>query len=156
MCQQHDIDLLLFLQGAQAKLTVNNISSKELLPVDEEGLLGEGSFGQCFIRTYTRLNIQVIEKKKCWQAVQEISLRKHKLCICFPNIIFQTILGVQFDQHPFSIVMQFIGNNYLLSTVYHLLQQHDVHLRKRDWIKISFNVGGAWAHVLKRGISNAI
>lgn len=46
--------------------------------------------------------------------------------------------------------MQFIGNN-LSSTVYDLLRQDDVYLNKRDWMKISFNVADALAHVHKIG-----
>jgi len=61
-----------------------------------------------------------------------------------------TILGVQLEQKPFSIVLEFIGEQRSSSTVHELLQRKNT-LDERTWIKISFNVADALAHMHKKG-----
>ena len=61
-----------------------------------------------------------------------------------------TILEVQLEQKPFSIVMEFIGVQHCSSTVHDLLQRDNV-LAETDWIKISFNVADALSHMHKKG-----
>ena len=61
-----------------------------------------------------------------------------------------TILGAQLEQKPLSIVMEFIGEQRSSSTVHELLQRENTR-HERTWIKISFNVAGALAHMHKKG-----
>ena len=61
-----------------------------------------------------------------------------------------TILGVQLEQKPFSIVMEFIDEQRSSSTVHELLQR-EITLDERTWIKTAFNVADALAHMHKKG-----
>ena len=133
----------------QEKLSFNNICPNELLPVHKAGFLGEGSFGQCFIRNYARLNIPVVEKQMSRSSVGDIIKEAQIMqLLSHPNI--PTILGVQCEKPPFSIVMQFIGDDHSSCTVHDLLGRDD-NLHKRDWVKISLNIANALAHVHKKG-----
>jgi len=63
-----------------------------------------------------------------------------------------TTLGVQLEQKPFSIVMEFTGEQRSSSTVHELLKRENT-LDERTWIKISFNVADALAHMQKKRLS---
>ena len=60
-----------------------------------------------------------------------------------------TILGVQLEKKPYSIVMEFIGEQNQSFPVCKLLKMNV--LDGRGWIRISFNVADALFHLHKKG-----
>lgn len=65
-----------------------------------------------------------------------------------PNI--PTILGVQIEEQPYGIIMEYLGKANTAFTVHDLLHETNS-LEKKDWVKISYNVADALNHVHKKG-----
>ena len=97
------------------------------------------------ITTKNTQNATRMESLISWPPVTEAEVMQ---LLAHTNI--PTILGVQLEQKPFSIVMEFIGEQHCSSTVHDLLQRDNV-LAETDWIKISFNVADALSHMHKKG-----
>ena len=119
--------------------------------------LGEGSYGKCFLKKFKRLGIDVVEKQLSGSTCsnEEDALKEAQIMqvLMHPNI--PTVLGVQLEKKPYSIVMEFIGECKCSVTVHKLLQdmllQKRLKLDNRDWIKISYNLADALGHIHKMG-----
>lgn len=128
---------------------VNNISLTDLSTNNQPCLLlGEGSFGKCILKTYKRLGIAVVEKQITGNIHEIIKEAQTMQALAHTNI--PTILGVQIEEKPYSIIMQYLGEGNTSSTVHNLLQGNN-NLRKNDWVKICYNVADALNHVHKKG-----
>ena len=100
---------------------VNIIDPAELCPPNgNEILLGEGSYGHCLLRHYKRLNIKVVEKQSLLHDTKEILKEAHIMqALSHKNI--PTILGVQIQKSPMSLVIEFIGEHDTSITLSKLL-----------------------------------
>ena len=129
---------------------VNNISLRDLSTNVEPCIsLGEGSFGKCFSKIYKRMGIPVVEKQitdgNIYEIIKEAQIMQ---ALVHPNI--PTILRVQIEEPPFSIIMEYLGEANTSFTVHSLLQNTNS-LEKEDWVKISYNVADALNHIHKKG-----
>ena len=129
---------------------VNNISLRDLSTNVEPCIsLGEGSFGKCFSKIYKRMGIPVVEKQiidgNIYEIIKEAQIMQ---ALVHPNI--PTILRVQIEEPPFSIIMEYLGEANTSFTVHSLLQNTNS-LEKKDWVKISYNVADALNHIHKKG-----
>ena len=81
------------------------INHTELLPTNGENIiLGEGSYGRCLLRQYTRFDIKVVEKQSLMQDTTEIMKEAHIMqALAHKNI--PTIIGVQLQKQPISLIM---------------------------------------------------
>lgn len=66
-----------------------------------------------------------------------------------PNI--PTVLGMQLEEKPFSIVMEFIGEASYSVTLHQLLTDESQKLEKAEWVKLLYNVADALGYVHKMG-----
>jgi serine/threonine-protein kinase len=145
----------MYLQEKKTKKTpitgyeANNISKNDLVPKENPVCLGEGSYGKCFLKTYKRLSIQVVEKQISGVDIPDL-LKEVQIMqtLVHPNI--PTVLGVQLENKPYSIIMEYVGETGSSLTVNKLLQS--VHkLGEKEWLKISYNVADALHHMHKKG-----
>ena len=74
--------------------------------------IGSGTFGQCSLKLYKRFSLVVLEKQLATSDLTEV--------INEANI--PQLLGVQITSKPYSLIMQFIGEDMKSSTVHQLLQ----------------------------------
>ncbi|CAH3157193.1 unnamed protein product, partial [Pocillopora meandrina] len=90
-----------FKRNASTKYsTVNLINHTELLPTNGENIiLGEGSYGRCLLRQYTRFDIKVVEKQSLMQDTTEIMKEAH-IMQAFPHKNIPTIIGMQLQKQP--------------------------------------------------------
>lgn len=112
----------LFKRDANTKYsTVNLINHTELLPTNGENIiLGEGSYGRCLLRQYTRFNLKVVEKQSLKQDTTEIIKEAHIMqALAHKNI--PTIIGVQLQKQPISLIMEFKGEDNTSVTISKLL-----------------------------------
>ena len=101
------------------------------------------------MRTHKRLKISVVEKQVPTSSETEI-IKEAQTIQLLSHSNIPIILGVQLKQKPFSIVMEFVGEGLSSKTVHEHLQE-DTTLDKRDWVKVSFNVADALAHLHRKG-----
>ena len=66
-----------------------------------------------------------------------------------------TILGVQLEQKPFSIVMEFIGEQHSSFTVHKLLQRENM-LDERTWIRFLLTCLMPWHTCTKKAFATVI
>lgn len=134
------------------KLVGNHISASELISKDPPISLGEGSYGKCFLKRYNRLGIDVVEKQfSDTSSINDIIKETQMMQILVhPNI--PTVLGMQLEKKPFSIVMEFIGTASSSVTVHQLLNDEQCQkLEKTEWVKLSYCVADALGYVHKMG-----
>lgn len=144
-----------FIQVKQTNKTpiteygANNINADELVPPKKTICLGEGSYGKCFLKTYKRLDIQVVEKQMADVNIPEL-LKEVRIMqtLVHPNI--PTVLGVQLENKPYSIIMEFVGKAGSSLTINKLLQ-NVYKLGKKEWIIISYTVADALNYMHKKG-----
>ena len=98
---------------------VSVIRHKELEEISNEPI-GNGVYGNCFLRTFKRLNIPVFEKQLIDSTVdllyKEAMFNQKLSHICNP-----LLLGVQLERKPISLIMQFIGENRMTITIFKFL-----------------------------------
>ena len=95
------------------------------------------------------MGIPVVEKQIIDGNIHEIIKEAQMMqALVHPNI--PTILGVQIEEPPFSIIMEYLGEANTSFTVHSLLQKTNS-LEKKEWVKISYNVADALNHVHKKG-----
>jgi len=66
-----------------------------------------------------------------------------------------TVLGVQLEQKPFSIVMEFIGEQHSSFTVHKLLQRENM-LDERTWIRFLLMWLMPWHTCTKKAFATVI
>lgn len=139
---------------------VNVIDPAELCPPNgNEILLGEGSYGRCLLRHCKRLNIKVVEKQSLLHDTKEI-LKEAQIMQALSHKNIPTILGVQIQKSPMSLVIEFIGEHDTSITLSKLLSCDDYQeavknlqnlLTNNDWVIISHNLSEALSHIHSKG-----
>lgn len=91
----------------------------------------------------------VVEKQIIDGNIHEIIKEAQTMqALVHPNI--PTILGVQIEEKPYGIIMEYLGEANTSFTVHDLLHETNS-LEKKDWVKISHNGADALNHVHKKG-----
>ena len=133
--------------------SVNHISPDELIHLKEDACIGSGTFGECILKLYKRFNMVVLEKqlsKSDLKAV--INEAKCMNTLTHPNI--PQLLGVQITQKPYSLIMEFIGEDMKSSTVHELLQETSSKgspLLTAEWISVCLDIVQAVNHMHSKG-----
>ena len=120
---------------------VNQISPEELIQTNDE-CIGSGTFGQCSLKLYKRFSLVVLEKQLATSDLTEvINEAKCMNILTHPNI--PQLLGVQITSKPYSLIMQFIGEDMKSSTVHQLLQDSNAEsspLSVAEWISVCVDI----------------
>ena len=70
--------------------------------------IGAGSYGQCKLKKFLRLGIQVVEKQLHQAELSHIYQEAYYMQL-FSHRCIPPLLGVQVKSRPFSIIMEFLG-----------------------------------------------
>jgi hypothetical protein len=102
--------------------SVKQISSSELLPLDGSNSatvpVGSGTYGDCTLKKFKRFEITVLEKKVPTSDLTAVMNEAQCMNILtHPSI--PHLLGVQIDEKPYSLVMQFLGEG-MKSVIVHI------------------------------------
>ena len=133
---------------------VSVIRHKELEEISNEPI-GNGVYGNCFLRTFKRLNIPVFEKQLIDSTVdllyKEAMFMQKSSHICNP-----LLLGVQLERKPISLIMQFIGENRMTITIFkflfHPLYKHQAKkMSTKTWLCICYDIADALDHMHPMG-----
>ena len=101
--------------------TVNLIDPSEPRPISEkEFLLGQGSYGRCILKSFTRLKVLVVEKQCLIQNTKEM-VKEAQIMQALTNKNIPAIIGIQLEREPISLVMGFKGEENTSITVSKLL-----------------------------------
>ena len=97
-----------------------NIISQDELQIANTDSIGGGVFGNCYLKKFTRLGINVVEKQLIdgnidvlYKEAQRMEMFSHR---CIP-----LLFGIQVEKNPLSLVMEFVGENSQSMTVHKLL-----------------------------------
>jgi serine/threonine protein kinase len=135
---------------------INIIRQDELEEIDA-GSIGNGVFGNCFLRKFKRLGINIVEKQlidtdnNVDMLYKEASFMQKFSHICIP-----LLLGIQLEKKPVSLIMEFIGENSKSITVFKLLfDPHYEHqaseMSTETWLCICYDITDALDHMHQRG-----
>ncbi|XP_029180751.2 dual specificity testis-specific protein kinase 2-like [Acropora millepora] len=107
----------------------------------------------------TRLNIKVVEKQSLLYDTKEI-LKEAQIMQALSHKNIPTILGVQIQKSPMSLVIEFIGEHDTSITLSKLLSCDNYQeavknlqnlLTNNDWLIISHNLAEALSHIHSKG-----
>ncbi len=137
--------------------SVKQISSSELLPLDGSNSatvpVGSGTYGDCTLKKFKRFEITVLEKKVPTSDLTAVMNEAQCMNILtHPSI--PHLLGVQIDEKPYSLVMQFLGEGMKSVTVHKLLHQDMakyLSLSTNEWISILLDIAEGLFHVHQKG-----
>ena len=100
-------------------MSITSIEHEELEEISNESI-GNGVFGNWFLKKFIRLGITVVEK----QLTDSTADMLYKEAIFLPklsHICIPLLLGVQLEKKPIFLIMQFIGENSQSITVFKFL-----------------------------------
>ena len=131
------------------------ISSLELEKIEDDAIIGSGVYGECKIKTYKRLGINVVEKQlkggdidMLYREAQYIQMFAHR---CIPHLF-----GVKLDAKPLALVMEFLGEANKSVTIHKLLFSHHHKIMKsnlcmKDWFFICYDIVDALNFIHNKG-----
>lgn len=115
--------------------------------------IGSGTYGECSLKKYKRLGIIVLEKQVASSDLKAVITEAQ----CMNTLTHQCIpqlLGVQIEQRPYSLVMEFLGNNMESITFHKLLlqsTQKQSPLSNKEWISVCTDITEAVQHIHIKG-----
>ena len=132
---------------------VNIIQHEEFEEISDESI-GNGVYGNCFLRRFNRLQILVVEKQLIDSTV-DMLYKEAMFMQKFSHRCIPLLLGVQLEKKPISLVMQFIGENSKSITVFKLLfdplYQQASKMSTKTWLCICYDIADALDHMHQRG-----
>ena len=136
--------------------SVKQISPSELSPVEKNinsSPVGSGTYGECVVKQMRRFGIMVIEKKLPKSDLREV-MNEAQCMNALTHASIPHLLGVQIEQKPFSLIMQYLGEGMESVTVHKLLHQtlaKKMSLSNNEWISVLLDITEALFHVHKKG-----
>ena len=135
------------------KCSVNHINLHELTQVNGDASIDSGTFSQCTLKLYKHFNLVVVEKQLATTHLRGvINKAKCMNILTHPNI--PQLLGVQITRGPYSLIMQYIGENLQSTTVHQLLRNSDTkgsQLHMSEWISVCLDIVEALSHIHSKG-----
>ena len=117
--------------------------------------IGNGVYGDCFLRKFKRLGIQIVEKQLIDNNIdmlyrEALSMQK------FSHRCIPLLLGVQLEKKPISLIMEFIGENNKSITVFKLLydpqHKHQAsEMSEKKWLCVCYDITDALDHMHQKG-----
>lgn len=132
--------------------TVKQINPSELEPLKGNitSKIGSGTFGECILKKYNRFGIIVLEKKLTSSSLKAV-IHEAQCMNVMTHPSIPHLLGVQIEERPYSLVMQYIGNSNMESfTVHKLLSQSTTKqspLSTIEWMSASSDITEAVQHI---------
>ncbi|XP_028410459.1 CTD kinase subunit alpha-like [Dendronephthya gigantea] len=139
--------------------SVKQISPSDLLPLAENTLatapVGSGTYGECVLKKFKRLGVTVLEKKLPTSDLQAV-MNEVQCMNTLTHASIPYLLGVQIEEKPFSLVMQFLGEDTESVTIHKLLHANQtmakpLTLTTNEWISILLDIAEALSHVHNKG-----
>ena len=134
--------------------SLNIIRPDELKEIHADSI-GNGVYGNCFLKEFKRFGITVVEKQLIDNNTdmlykEALSMQK------FSHRCIPMLLGVQLEKKPVSLVMQFIGQNNKSITVFKLLfdpqyEHQALEMSTKTWLRICYDITDALDHMHQRG-----
>ena len=130
--------------------------SLELEKIEDDAIIGSGVHGECKIKTYKRLGINVVEKQlkgedidMLYREAQYIQMFAHR---CIPHLF-----GVKLDAKPLALVMEFLGEANKSITIHKLLFSHHhksmkSNLCMKDWFSVCYDIVDALSFIHNKDI----
>ena len=134
--------------------SINVISPDELVIANVESI-GSGVFGNCFVKAFTRLGINVVEKQlnngdidQLYNEAKHMQVFSHR---CIPHLF-----GIQVERKPLSLIMEFVEENNQSMTVYKVLYDPTAEKTKlgmsiADWLRICYDIADGLDHMHQKG-----
>lgn len=133
---------------------INIISHDELEDTPTKSV-GSGTFGNCYLKKFTRFGIKVVEKQLMDGSIDMV-YREANYMQTFSHRCIPHLLGIQVEKKPLSLIMEFVGENDQSITVHKLL--FDAKLEKlkksksiKDWLCICYDITDALDHMHQKG-----
>ncbi|CAB4006339.1 serine threonine- kinase HT1-like [Paramuricea clavata] len=138
--------------------SVKQIRPCELLPLEVNNSatipVGSGTYGDCFLKTFKRFGITVVEKKLPTSDLKAV-MNEAQCMNTLTHASIPYLLGVQIEEKPFSLVMQFVGDENLESVTIHKLLHQTIPkhllLSANEWISVLLDIAEALFHVHIKG-----
>jgi len=147
-------------QSLTKSSNVNLVDSTELVPINGKNVvLGEGCYGRCILKHFTRLGIRVVEKQSLNHDTGEM-LKEAKVMQALTHKNIPAIIGVQLEKQPISLIIEFKGEQDTSVTISKLLSSEEddqtlqnvqTSLTKNDWLIISHDLTEALSHIHFKG-----
>ena len=142
--------------SSKSMVGVNIIRHEELeeLEISSESI-GNGVYGNCFLKRFNRLQITVVEKQLIDSTV-DMLYKEAMFMQKFSHRCIPLLLGVQLEKKPISLIIQFIGENSKSITIFKLLfdplyQQQVSKMSTKTWLCICYDIADALDHMHQRG-----
>lgn len=139
---------------------INLINVEDLVSIESRSV-GEGTFGQCYLKRFTRIGNQLVVVKNMKFRRKEEAINEARALQSVASDRFPFLYGVQLAEAPYSIVMEFIGNyeTQTSSTLYQVVASKDevyANIRqqfvKTTFLNICKDVSEGLSHLHKVGI----
>ena len=132
-----------------------NIISQDELQIANTDSIGGGVFGNCYLKKFTRLSKNVVEKQLIdgnidvlYKEAQYMQMFSHR---CIPHLF-----GIQVEKNPLSLVMEFVGENSQSMTVHKLLFDSNAakirsSMSLKDWLCVCYDITDALDYMHQKG-----
>ena len=140
--------------SSKTMVGVNIIHHEELEELSSEPI-GNGVYGNCFLRTFKRLKIPVVEKQLI-DSTLDLLYKEAMFMQKLSHRCIPLLLGVQLERKPISLIMQFIGENRKSITIFKLLfdplyQHQTSKMSTKTWLRICYDIADALDHMHQKG-----
>jgi serine/threonine protein kinase len=134
--------------------SVKQIRPCELLPLEGNNPatipVGSGTYGDCFLKTFKRFGLTVVEKKLPTSDLKAV-MNEAQCMNTLTHASIPHLLGVQIEEKPFSLVMQFLGDEDMESVTIHQTMPKHLLLSTNEWISVLLDIAEALFHVHIKG-----
>ena len=132
-----------------------NINSPDELECVHLESVGSGVFGTCFLKKFTRLGINMVEKQLIDGNI-DMLYKEAKYMQMFSHRCVPHLFGIQVENKPLSLIMEFVGDNNQSITVHKMLFDLTASgirssMSIKDWLCICYDITDALDHIHKKG-----
>ena len=135
------------------------ISSLELEKIEEDAIIGSGVYGECKIKTYKRLGINVVEKQLKGENID--MLYREEYVQMFAHRCIPHLFVVKLESKPLAFVVEFLGEANKSITIHKLLSSHHhksmkFNLCMKDWFSVCYDIVDALNFIQNKDIYTVI
>ena len=113
----------------------------------ESSIIGDGTYGECHLRRYTRFNIPVVGKRLKESDLAELKQEAYYMQLfshhCVPHLI-----GVQTEIKPYSLIMEFLGIRLLFDSKFN---EQKLLMSIANWCRVCYDIADALDCIHEKG-----